>query len=533
MGLLSLFTSAQLKGSDLPWYGRVGIYEHISNNLDTTGKLTEFGETLSDDEIFNKDNKIRWVAGGMDGAFGLHGGTGNAKNNAKKVASLVKAIAKNGSIRKKVELYNLLTKDSLLDFLDPSLEKIAALNIPIDPFLHDFSKWLAFESPDRGPVKFGIALLGLIRAPQDMNKIKILGRHEEFTLYAVVAVLNTYENSERHLYDLAKYVNGWGKIHIVERLADTKDKEIKDWLLLDGYKNSVMYEYLAYTAAVSGDLKKALEAEEINDKVIESAGEIIEALLNGGPAEDINDFAAAAVVLDLYVSHLAEDVELRITHFNILKLIEDYLEDEDHDWNELTENGWTPDKRQSVLAKSKNITDRDFWSPLVSSNLSTTNDQEFWEIKRAASYLGINLWPTIWQRINSEPENTTLWFDVMQQVEEKDIDRVIDLVESVLPMNAIATGPANEMGLGEEYKYHQILDTVLQDLGRYPGHGEKLIIIGLQSPVVRNRVMAVKSIHEWENKAITEGIINVLEKVVKQEPDTELKQDMKSILGNI
>lgn len=533
MGLLSFFTSAQLKDGDLPWYGRVGIYEHISNNLDTTGKLTESGETLSDDEIFNKDNEISWVAGGMDGAFGHHGRTGNAKKNAKKVANLVKAIAKDGSIRKKVELYNLLTKDSLLDFLDPSLEKIAALNIPIDPFLHDFSKWLAFESPDRGPVKFGIALLGLIRAPQDTDKIKMLGRHEEFTLYSVVAILNTYENSEQHLFYLAKYVDGWGKIHIVERLADTEDKVIKDWLLLDGYKNSVMYEYLAYTAAVSGDLKKALEVEQINDKVIESAGEIIEALLNGGPAEDINDYTEAADVLDLYVSHLAENVKLRVTHFNTLKSIEDYLEDEDYDWNELTENGWTPDKRQSVLAKSKNITNRGLWSPLVSSNLSTTNDQEFWEIKRAASYLGINLWPTIWQRINAEPENAMLWFDVMQQVQEKDISVVIKLVESVLPMNAIATGSANEMGLGEEYKYHQILDTVLQDLGKFPGYGEKLIITGLQSPVVRNRVMAVKSIQEWESKVVTEGIRNTLKKVVKQESDTELKQDMKSILGKI
>jgi len=57
---------------------------------------------------------------------------------------------------------------------------------------------------------------------------------------------------------MAKHVTGWGRVHLVERLAKTEDAEIKEWLLREGFRNSVMYEYLAYIAATTGGLNDAL-----------------------------------------------------------------------------------------------------------------------------------------------------------------------------------------------------------------------------------------------------------------------------------
>ena len=530
MGLLSLFTSAQIKNEDIPWTNRPGIYQHIADNLDAGGKLTATGEKLPDDDIFFKDQKLRWVAGGMDGAFAHHGGAGSAEKNAKKVAKLVKAISINGSTKSKVELYELLSEGGLLDFLDPSLEKIVESNVSIDPHLHNFARWLAFQSPDRGPVKFGIALLGLIRDPLDMDRIKKLGRHEEFTLFSVVAVLNTFDDAEKHLYELAKYVDGWGKIHVVERLSDARDEEVKQWLLLEGYKNNIMYEYLAYTAAVSGGLLEALQADKVSDELLESAGEIIEALLHGGPAEDISDYNDAADVIELYLSHLAKADDLKIAQFNILKSIEYYLEDEDTDWSALTQNGWTAAKHNIVLASSKELSGKAFWRERVINGLNTSDDQAFWEMKRAAGHMEIDLWPTLWQRINNDPLNTVLWFDVMLRVTEDDIGKVVALAENTIPLETIATGPADEMGFGDEYKFHQILDTVLQDLGKFPGHGTDLIVTGLQSPVTRNRVMAVKSIESWGLENASDDLIEAIKQAAKREPDEELKLQLSGLL---
>ena len=40
----------------------------------------------------------------------------------------------------------------------------------------------------RSEVKFGLAVLGLCGAPDDVPRTQTLGRHDEFTLYAAVAL---------------------------------------------------------------------------------------------------------------------------------------------------------------------------------------------------------------------------------------------------------------------------------------------------------------------------------------------------------
>ncbi|GEA11023.1 hypothetical protein [Alteromonas sp. KUL49] len=294
-----------------------------------------------------------------------------------------------------------------------------------------------------------------------------------------------------------------------------------------------MYEYLAYTAAVSGGFKEALQADKVSGAMLDSAGDIIEALLNGGPAEDLSDYKDAAIVIDLYISHLVKAGQLKIVHFNILKAIEDYLEDDELEWEKLAENGWTPEKRHIVLERAKGITDDSSWKTTVTKGLSTNDNQQFWEIKRAARYLDIDLWPTISKRINANPEDTMLWFDVMQLVTDKDISSIIELAEKTIPLLTISTGPANEMGLGEKYKYHQILDTILQDLGKFPGHGTRLIETGLQSPVIRNRVMAIRAIEDWGIQHTSDEILRVLETTSRLEPDQEIKEDMRRMLANV
>jgi hypothetical protein len=71
------------------------------------------------------------------------------------------------------------------------------------------------------------------------------------------------------------------------------------------------------------------------------------------------------------------------------------------------------------------------------------------------------------------------------------IDQIVRLAQAQIPVSQVASGPANAMGLGPEYRFHSCLDFVLQDLKSFPGKGWRLVEAGLKSPVVRNRNMAV------------------------------------------
>ena len=531
MGFFPIFNhDKDIKEEELPWYNLTSIFGYMESNLDKEGKLTVKGNRLPDEERRYKDEKFRWVSGGMDGAFGHHGGGGNSEKDAKNVADLVKSISQKNTQSKKVELYNILLKDNLMDFVDPALEKIGASCVSIEPHLHEYAKWLAFQSPDRGPVKFGIALLGLIRDKNDMDKIITLGKHEEFTLFSAVALTNTYENPEQKLWKLAKFVDGWGKIHIVERLGKTQNPKIKKWLVREGYKNNIMYEYLAYTCAVGGDLKDELSKPEIDEELLNAAGDIIEALINSGPAEDIDDYDYGAEVVRLYVTHMKSKSDHTLGDFLILHSIKRYLENEEADWKERKDKGWTDELKSALLIDLYKIISAPKWTQIVLEKQNSTDDQEFWQVDQAAGVLGIDMWDTHWKRLNENPIESALWYNVMKNTNNERIDQVLSLAIDKLPLDKIATGPADELGLGQEYNLHRCLDCLLQDLHKYPTKGFELIKAGLRSPVTRNRNMAIKALSVWGIDNWPEGTKELLEQAEIKEPNKDTKKNIRNIL---
>lgn len=100
----------------------------------------------------------------------------------------------------------------------------------------------------------------------------------------------------------------------------------KDWLIFEGYKNNIMYEYLAYECAVNGDLNVRLQEKEISEELFESAREIIESLIMGGPAEDISDYDEASIVITNFIRHAKTHTGVNILYFTTLHYIKDFLE---------------------------------------------------------------------------------------------------------------------------------------------------------------------------------------------------------------
>lgn len=527
MNLFSFCSNRKKEISEAPWKDYSSIFEHIQNNIDSTGKLSDNGDKLPDDTRRFKEGELRWVSGGMDGAFGHHGGSNQKTIN--KVAKLTKKISTNGKLEDKIELYNLLIEDNLMDFIDPTLEKIVNLNVNSEPHLHNWAKWIAFESPDRGAVKFGIALLGLIRDKEDLNKLLILGKHEEFTLFVAVAITNTFEKPETYLWELAKHVDGWGKISLVERLSETENPEIKKWMIYEGYKNSIMYEYLAYICASTGDLKTELSKNTNDTELIKSSGELIEALINGGPAEDISVYKDAGSVVKLYLGQTIGKV-YTLDQFLILNTIKSYLSDKDTDWNKQSDNGWTGDLRADLLIDIEKELSLPIWMDLVNEKKNTNDNVEFWQVDRAASILNIDMWEIHWKRLINNPTESGLWFNVMKNANNERIDQIIELAMIKIDLEKISTGAEDNMGLGQEYQLHSCLDFIIQDLDKFPGKGNKLILTALKSPVVRNRNMAIKALNGWDKNYKNDEIKKSIIAAEKVEPNEDTKKNLNKLL---
>jgi hypothetical protein len=159
--------------------------------------------------------------------------------------------------RRRRALYEQVREDAVLEIADPLTQRLSA-HLPDPQAVRELGCWLATTAPDRGAVKVGLVLLGVAGVGEALQVVRVLGAHEEFTLYAAVAVGNGTDDPEAELWAMARKVEGWGRIHCVERLQHTTDPAIRDWILRTGFRNSVMDDYLALIAARTGGLLPAL-----------------------------------------------------------------------------------------------------------------------------------------------------------------------------------------------------------------------------------------------------------------------------------
>jgi hypothetical protein len=115
----------------------------------------------------------------------------------------------------------------------------------------------------------------------------------------------------------------------------------------------VMNEYLAYPCAVGGGLRDALYASEVDDDLLHAAGEIIDALLMGGPAKDIHDYADAADVILRYLE-LLDSRAKEIDQYLVVDAILGYLTN-NWDMDARWVNGWDAENRDQAIVLANRI----------------------------------------------------------------------------------------------------------------------------------------------------------------------------------
>jgi hypothetical protein len=507
-----------------PWGNRPSIYGHIVASLQAGRRLSSAEERLPDEAEAAEKVGFRWASGALDGAFGHFGGREENDSGAAAIVAELQALTEKATNDRARRLYSLLSKCSTIDHVDALLPMIThSARLPTDR-VRAVARWLATGAPDREPVKTAVAILGVVSRGEDRDLLTTLGKHEEFTLYSVVALQHCEAEPEPLLWELAQHVTGWGRIQIIERLASTNDERIKAWLLRTGYRNDIMDEYTALICATTGNLVQALKQEHADDTLLKGAGAIIAALIRGGPAEGMEAYGDGPEATEHYLRHLRSR-EADLEDFNGVVTIERFLEDDRSRTGDVAA-AWQQ-RASAIRDHIRAIKDRLDWQGKIQHGLSSTDRAVFWSAAEAAKAFGIDTWDVYFHRLQRGED---YWYFVMQTDDPDRVDRVVELAESRLPLDEISSGPSDELGLGPEFKFHSALDFVLQDLRRFPGRGWRLIRTGLQSPVTRNRNMALRALAAWDHQAWPPETELLLRQAVKAEPNESTRRDMHKVL---
>jgi hypothetical protein len=466
----------------------------------------------------------------MDGVFGHHSAPESSKATAARLAKLVDEIARTGDRRAVAAAYAMMKDESVLGLIDAVVEQLGERASPIEPHLSQFALRLAKDAADRGPVKVGIALLGVARLSQHREVVETLGLHDEFTLFSAVALRNMLDDSETALWRLASKVDGWGRIQIVERLPPIKSEAIRHWLRTEGFRNSILYEYLALIAAEHGKLAEALDHPSMPTAELIAASEIIKSMIaaDGGPCAGMNSYSEAARTCLLYLRHI--DAALpALPHYLAIHSLLDYLADDVRPTDQRLANGWSESAIAEAQQLGREIVHRDVWKVLIGERLESTDPVIFYEAAQAAGRAGIDPFPWHWKRLQENPSAAGPWYYVMQDMNADRIDSVLTFAEKHLPLDSIAAGAADEMGIGVQFEPHRCLEAVLQYLNSYPGKGSRLIAAGLLSPVVRNRNMAINALKAWDRAQWTDEIRDSLARARATEPNEDVSKRLTAL----
>jgi hypothetical protein len=510
---------------------RTSIYEHLRRHIhpEVPGLLPG-GETLPDEEDFWSGRKLRWVAGGLDGTARHRAKREKPELTADQARWLLNKAAEGPTEPALRELHEFLVKFSVIDYIDTLLPAVASAGSRGDSGeLIRIARWLVTASPNREPVKAGIALLGVLSKDDESDLLITLGRHDEFTLYSAVALTNMFEFPDTALMELGKHVHGWGRIGVIERLQYTTNPAVKNWMLRDGFRNTVMYEYSAYICAVAADLAGQLAQVEIDDELFDAATELLDALLTGGPAKDINHYDDGVSVVQSYLRHLrVRPPALRTLRVSWLLKLRASRHSQSERSSLAEGRCWTPVFKNQIAEECREVMAWPVWPELTEKALASDDPREFWLGLSSARILNIDTCDLCFAKLVAGGD---YWFQVMGTDDPERAKRVVDFALETLPLKEMATGPALEIGQGPRWATHRYLGVVLQGLEKFPGIGWPLIRAGFHSPGIRVRIMALRAFKKWSRALWPNDALTVMRLALNAEPDDELRQRLAEFLA--
>lgn len=514
---------------DAPWLGdrppihRILLEALAARESAPTGSHVVLPE--KDDEEASEE--IRWAPGALDSLFG----SPDTSARQIKARSLVAAIGKTlrwPTTENAAHLYKLLQECEAISIVDETLERLSADISRRRELMAALARRLICEAPDIEPVKIGVALLGVTGVEADASLVAEISQHEDITLYGVVALSNLLPDPESAIWDVAKSVHGWGRIQAIERLTSTSRPDIKAWLLRDGFRNRIMFEYMAYPCATSGGLLEAISAPEIDDALLLGAGEMLAALVGAWrPAksmEDYRDGAAACVAFLRYMS---------VRPLCDLRTIEAALRIRLLAKGERAEKlkalpGWTAQAFLDIRSHVATIVRNPSVIAVVNEALDSESEDSFCVAADIAPHFGTDPWPIRFERQRSRAGDQ--WFWLMQTKDGDRIERVLELARGQLNLELVGSGPLQSRGLGMKFKDDDALVFVLQDLRRFPGKGWDLLKVGLRGRPIGLRNMAINVLREWGQGAWPPDAMRELELAVKKEPHQRVRQRMHDLM---
>lgn len=212
--------------------------------------------------------------------------------------------------------------DTMQDYIVEHKEELNSMH------LYKYAEELITTTKMKECVKYGLCILGLISIQDEKLKevIRTLGLSDEFTLFCAL-VMKNWKDGNKEVYELAKKVHGWGRIHAIERFQPLLPDydEMREWLLKEGINNTVLPDYSAGTVWKKSGAGSILFTHPTYEQFI-CIRKIINALLPEEAIIGLSQFDKRKEIILVFLKE-AEKMPLEYEDYAVIGNIYHYFEE--------------------------------------------------------------------------------------------------------------------------------------------------------------------------------------------------------------
>lgn len=301
------------------------IFEIIADRL----RQTEFKDddiiTLGKDFSLPSDEKgLRYVDGAKDGICAYHMGAAEiTKKDIEEINKVITLANKGDYDQADSVLEKLCERIRLVNFIDELQDCILDRKDEIEDKFYVYSLHLMTQSANIECVKVGMMIQELFTQSDEVKgMVRTLGLSDEFTLYSVF-IMRNWENGNTEIMNIAKSVNGWGKVHAVHYI-EPDTEEIRQWLLTDAVSNDVMPAYSGWDCYKKADVEAILKKDGLTYEELEGVLSIVDAILDEGPVLGISNVENPKEILLAVLNHSIKHLPLSSENCNVISNISDW-----------------------------------------------------------------------------------------------------------------------------------------------------------------------------------------------------------------
>ncbi len=370
---------------------------------------------------------------------------------------------------------------------------------------------VAEATGDREALKLCLMLLGAIGDETDNSLLMLVGMHGEFTPFAAMGISRVNPEPATVLLELAPTTTGWGRVTIIEALLRHRTPPVDEYLLRRGFAGLMteLAAEVAWDVATASDLAGAIDIDSPDDELVRGVGTILGTLASS-PFKNLGDYPRGVAGTTAFLCHF-EPLASTIQDFDLVATLHDRAAVEPG--GERTALPWTPEERARVTDLAKAILHRPGWREAVVAAFDEPSSR-FLAV-RLAKRFDLPTRERLMAWVRDEPLDSSWWYLLCVRPTAVEIDEVLALASEILDVEAIATGPADELGLGPGFERDSCVGFIVQALkgfpslgGRppipgFPGRGEEVVFAALRSRVVRNRRVAMAALEGWPAESLS------------------------------